>query len=209
MKLKYYLRGIGAGILFATIILSVSYRLSSKAQLSDDEIIKRAEELGMVKQSDINMDDLIAPSVTPTANPSPSPSESPAVQPTDTTSAETTKEMPAGAPSANITEENQAGASAKPTESPTPVPSKAAGEYDNVSGTAAESGDNYVLFEIVTGMTSEDVANLLKEKGIVEDARAFNQYLKQNNYTTEINVGKFQIEKFASYQEITDIIVNK
>lgn len=47
MKFKYYLKGIGVGIIFATIILMISGMIH-KDELSDEEIIKRAEKLGMV-----------------------------------------------------------------------------------------------------------------------------------------------------------------
>ena len=49
MKFKYYLRGLGIGILISTIILSVSFAMK-KNDLSDDEIIARAKELGMVME---------------------------------------------------------------------------------------------------------------------------------------------------------------
>ncbi|MGB8452127.1 MAG: PT domain-containing protein [Anaerocolumna sp.] len=196
MKLKYYLRGVGAGILFATIILSVSYHVSSKSQLSDTEIIKKAEGLGMVKQSDVNIGDIIAPSatsvveptVTPSIQPTAVPTTEPTVKPTDTPSIEPTK---------------------TPTLIPTKEPVKSTEETEATPKATNESGDKYVSFQIITGMTSEDVSNLLKEKGIIEDAKAFNQYLIQNNYTTEINIGVFQIEKYASYQDIADVIVTK
>ena len=45
MKFKYYLRGLGIGILISTIILSISFAMK-KNDLSDDEIIARAKELG-------------------------------------------------------------------------------------------------------------------------------------------------------------------
>ena len=44
MKLKYYLRGLGTGILFATIILFISYSY----KMSDKQIKERASELGMI-----------------------------------------------------------------------------------------------------------------------------------------------------------------
>ena len=47
MKLKYYLRGLGIGILVATVILIISFS-GHKADLSDEEIIARAQALGMV-----------------------------------------------------------------------------------------------------------------------------------------------------------------
>ena len=52
MKLKYYLRGLGIGIILTTIILTISYS-GRKTELTDEEIIKRAEVLGMVMKEDI------------------------------------------------------------------------------------------------------------------------------------------------------------
>ncbi len=46
MKLKYYLRGLGIGIIVTTLILAVSGSVETE-QLSDDEIIARATKLGM------------------------------------------------------------------------------------------------------------------------------------------------------------------
>lgn len=47
MKLKYYLRGLGIGIMITTIILMIGFA-RNKNTLSDDEIIARAKQLGMV-----------------------------------------------------------------------------------------------------------------------------------------------------------------
>ena len=47
MKLKYYLRGLAVGILVTTIILAISFSQKEK-ELSDQEVINRAKQLGMV-----------------------------------------------------------------------------------------------------------------------------------------------------------------
>ncbi len=57
MKFKYYLKGLGMGILFATIILSVS-NLVHNQELTDSEIVERAEALGMVMPDTEGKDDL-------------------------------------------------------------------------------------------------------------------------------------------------------
>jgi len=50
MRLKYYLRGLGIGILFATIILMISYHVvHNEKPMTDADIINRAKELGMVE----------------------------------------------------------------------------------------------------------------------------------------------------------------
>lgn len=52
MKLKYYLRGLGIGMIAATLILMIAFS-NQKTELSDAEIIERAEALGMVMKEDI------------------------------------------------------------------------------------------------------------------------------------------------------------
>ena len=47
MKLKYYLRGLAIGIMVTTIILMIGFA-RNKNTLSDDEIIARAKQLGMI-----------------------------------------------------------------------------------------------------------------------------------------------------------------
>lgn len=49
MKLKYYLRGLGTGILVTALILGVSLA-HGKESISDEEVKKRAAELGMVEE---------------------------------------------------------------------------------------------------------------------------------------------------------------
>ena len=47
MKLKYYMRGLGIGILMTAIIMSVAY--AGRDEMTDEEIKARAKELGMVE----------------------------------------------------------------------------------------------------------------------------------------------------------------
>lgn len=47
MKLKYYLRGVGIGVIVATLIMTVSSVIHNN-NLSEEMIIKEAQKLGMV-----------------------------------------------------------------------------------------------------------------------------------------------------------------
>ncbi len=47
MRLKYYLRGLGTGIILATLVLTISFSLN-KTSISDEEVKERALKLGMV-----------------------------------------------------------------------------------------------------------------------------------------------------------------
>ena len=51
MKLKYYLRGLGIGILVTAAILTIVYH--TKGSMSDSQIMKRAAQLGMVMASTV------------------------------------------------------------------------------------------------------------------------------------------------------------
>jgi len=50
MKLKYYLRGAGVGVIVATLVLMIAYAFTkdNTPQMTDAQIIARAKELGMV-----------------------------------------------------------------------------------------------------------------------------------------------------------------
>lgn len=56
MKLKYYIRGFGVGIIFTALILSM-LRTPEKNVMSNEEIMEQAKELGMVdpNEADIKM----------------------------------------------------------------------------------------------------------------------------------------------------------
>jgi len=67
MKFKYYLRGAGVGVLITTIIFACTsfynktYAESTsaeEAEISDEEIISRAVELGMVMQDEADNQDI-------------------------------------------------------------------------------------------------------------------------------------------------------
>ena len=53
MRLKYYLRGLGLGIIFAVIIMMIGFH-GNKQSMSDTEIIEKAKTLGMVEEKNIS-----------------------------------------------------------------------------------------------------------------------------------------------------------
>ena len=53
-KQRYYMRGIGVGILVCALILIIS-RINTPADISDEEIVSRARALGMVDPGDLSL----------------------------------------------------------------------------------------------------------------------------------------------------------
>lgn len=51
MKLKYYLRGLGIGILITTIIFIIGFHVNEDKIFSDEAVIARAKKLGMVEEN--------------------------------------------------------------------------------------------------------------------------------------------------------------
>lgn len=76
MKLKYYLRGLGIGILVTALIMGFTTRDSRP--LTDAEIKAAAAELGMVESDSLRLADLPQePTPTPEITPEPTPEATP------------------------------------------------------------------------------------------------------------------------------------
>jgi len=187
MKLKYYMRGLGIGIILTTLIFTIS---NNSHKLTDQEIIKRATELGMVSkdESDKKLEDLIKPTVAPTPEPTEEPTETPTPEPT-----------------------------VEPTEAPTPEPTMAPTEIpkqeteentDTVDTSEPENTTKTIGFTIKKGMTSGQVAKLLVEVGLIEDAIDFNNYIVGVGKASIINIGEFNIPEDATYEEIVTVITS-
>lgn len=56
MKLKYFMRGIGVGIVATTLIISLTQDKVKKVEMTDNEIMQAAKELGMVMSESVNID---------------------------------------------------------------------------------------------------------------------------------------------------------
>ena len=59
---------------------------------------------------------------------------------------------------------------------------------------------------IVAGMHSYEIAEKFKELGLVDDAKAFDDFLCDNDYASLIREGSYKIAKESSYEEIAKII---
>lgn len=197
MKLKYYLRGLGVGILFSTIILSIAFKASSKEKAdkvnSNTESNTSGTEAANGDDGIKDLEDLLAPSAAPSIAPTVTPTEEDI---SDKETTDTSSEAPSVSPTAPLEEE---------TEESNPIE---ADQTDDLKEQNEESKD-YIIVRIEEGMTSEEVASILYNYGIIEDKNDFNTYMKKNNYSRIINIGDFKIAKNATYEQITDLIVEK
>lgn len=174
MKLKYYLRGLGIGMIVTALILGISFsnRQDQTSQImTDDQIRERAAELGMVDSSELTLAAL----------------QNSAKQPTEGTAEENTQTQEQN----NIEAEPETTVPAEPevTEAP---------QRTQTASITIQRGDD-----------SGSASRRLYEAGLVENAKAFDNYLCNNGYSRSINPGTYEIAPGTSEEEIAKIITGK
>ena len=180
MKLKYYLRGLGIGILVTAVIMGITQG-SRKETLSDREIRERAAALGMVEPGN-SLADLEA-AETPAATEIPEAIETPVA-----TEIPEAIETPAATEALAATPE----VTARPTQKPA----------------EEEEGSSYT-FEIQAGDSSYQVAYRLQQAGLVADARDFDNYLCSKGYDRKLKTGSYEIPETATEEEISEILCGR
>ena len=198
MKLKYYLRGLGIGILVTTVILSLAG--VGRKNMTDEEVVKRAKELGMVESTLLSElpDQTKAEEVRPTE-----PENSPAPEETTTTS-----ETPAAPEETTTTPETPAAPEETTTTQETPTAPEETPVSPEDGNPDTPTGETVTLV-IGRGESSTTVSKNLKKAGIVEDAAAFDRFLCNNGYDKKIITGTYEIPYGASEEEIAKIITRK
>lgn len=195
MKKKYFVRGLGIGIMFGALIMLVAYMTSGKKTMSDEEVIARARELGMVKQSEY----VLTPETNSDAITKPLEElvqeSSGALATTET--AKTTKETTEDKTTENTTE--------------TVTTEKTTTEKATTEKTTTEKVDNSTntTITISSGMSSEAIAAALANAGLVDDASKFNSFLVANGYDMKLETGSFSLASGMSYEEIAKILTQK
>lgn len=176
MNMKDFLRGLGAGIIFSALIMLVAYMTSGSYRISDAEIIKRAEKLGMVMQ-----DKPIVAEDDDTADVALSTAEG---------ATEATTEATTEASTEGTTE-----ATTEATEGTTEVTTEV---------NSTDIATDYITAEITVskGMNSEQIAKLVQDAGIIDDYMEFDRYLNENGYSNMLSVNTFKLNSNMSYEEI-------
>ena len=194
MKLKYYLRGLGIGILVTAVIMGVTQG-SRKETLSDREIRERAAALGMVEPGN-SLADLEA-AETPAATETPEAVETPAAT-----------EIPEAAETPAATETPEAAETPAATEAPASTETPEVTARPTQKPAEEEEGSSYT-FEIQAGDSSYQVAYRLQQAGLVADARDFDNYLCTKGYDRKLKTGSYEIPETATEEEISEILCGR
>lgn len=191
MKLKYYLRGIGIGMIVTTVILMIAFAVRGEQPLTDDEIRTRAAELGMVMPEDLPASDKLAD----------------------------TEQSGDGKEGTGDSQKESQGAQ-EPAVEDAEADAAGEKEADGQGGSTAPVSDDkedktqpevieQVEVTIVGGEYSDDVSEKLEKAGVIEDADDFNNYLSEGGYDSRIQPGNYVIPLDADYDTIIKLITEK
>lgn len=226
MKLRYYLRGLGIGMLVAALVLILSGNTGGR--MSDEAVKRRAAELGMVEKNKTVLEDVAGgeDSGQDTGQDAEAADE-PRIEESGTVPEDTAGAQPAGedaAPEEDAEEEPQAGGEdenasdgqeEKEEEPQQSEEQKAAEEIEKRAEEIAERGhevaensvpETIVTFVVQHGDSSISVARRAQDLGLVVSAADFDVFLCQNGYDKRISVGSYEIAVGASEKEIADKI---
>lgn len=229
MNLKYYLRGLGVGIVVTSLILGIGLG-SRKETLSNEEIKERARELGMVEESvtvaeaaaqkeEEAQEAEVAPvpeenaesDAEPIVSAEPEVSSEPAVstgaapevssEPVVSTGA-----APEASEEPNVSAASEPVASTAPEAGATPEAGvkPVADEAEEDSETAPEK--EIVDITINPGEGSYVISQKLEQSGLIDDAAEYDAYLCDNGYHTKLRAGVHKIPMGSTREEIAKLL---
>lgn len=180
MKLKYFMRGLGAGILMAALVL-----LLTNPVLMDDEIIERAKELGMSYESaseEIEEDSILDN----------------IKKAEDEVEKETIEDV-----STDLQEENQEVTQEDSSEG---IQENIDDEEQQTEDSDSMESIQHIEIVVTKGMHSLAVSQRLYENGLIEDTKDFDSFLIHHGYQYSIQDGVYSLSSEMSYQEIAEAI---
>lgn len=200
MKLKYYLRGLGIGILITTIIFIIGIHVNQDQMFSDEEVIRRAKALGMV------MDETDGKTINELNKDKKQDSET---KDQKDSQKEDSKE------SKNDNKDNQEQAKDDQTKNDqtkndqTKADAQSEKTQDSNTAITQKQTVEQVEISILPGEYSDTISQKLLDAGLIDDKAAFSKYINDTNVDNLIQPGTFTVPKGASYEEVAKILTTK
>ena len=236
MEKKYYLRGLGLGIIVTAVIMGIALSGGTKKrEMTDEEVIARAKELGMTEDTRLLEPSSEEEGETETEEEDAAAADTPvkldvAVKPEaelEEKKAETPEDS-AGADAAAKTEQKPTVATPEPVQTTTSAattetkpkadtnemnkqddeekPAQAKTE-ENSDALPASGGTKSIT--IVSGDSSYTVAKKLETTGVVSSASSYDTYLCEHGYDKKLRPGTFQIPAGATEEQIAKIVTGQ
>ncbi len=213
MERRYYLRGLGLGILITAIIMGAAQRGSK--EMSDEEVRQRARELGMIENTVLS--EPVADAEQAETDLAAAEEKSEEAAPADTEPV--TEDMQEAAADEQDTQEqtdaedSQEQADAVDAQAePEQADAQTALEEETEQSTGAQSETKTAasgeaqIFTIDKGDSSVSVAQKLEQAGLISSAASYDRFLCDNGYDKKIRAGEYTIPADAGDEQIARII---
>ena len=210
MRLKYYLRGLGIGILVTAIIMHLAV---NDNRMSDEEIRNKAKELGMVEEGNLSLAEAdkavsknSADSKTVgsgTSNNSASVNDLAVDNTKDDSKNNNVSEN-----SADMTSENGKDKNDNKMEDDNDKNKVNAGDEHTEDNKNGDEGANVtkkgesIIINVSNGDSSYAVAKKMQSAGLVESAAEFDEFLCVNGYDKVLSTGDHKLYKGDSFENL-------
>ena len=202
MRLKYYLRGLGLGIIFAVIIMMIGFH-DNKQSMSDTEIIEKAKTLGMVEAK--NISGTVADEYNSEKTDSSATNSDASSQKAETEQDSQMQDSQTAQEDTQQEDTQQEDTQQEDTQQEAAQPAADAKQE------TVEPQDAVTTYTI--SVTSQDtcrtIAEKLKALNLVDDAEQFRIYMGQKGADHFIADGEHVIPQGASYDDIITILTQK
>lgn len=198
MKLRYYLRGLGIGILVTTFLVA---RLQGNATEPDTSVAEQAEEAHFLQELEQpeaeeeafldNTDILQGMEV----------AEEPVQEEVEEEQSTLEEVVIVAEEETTTVEEETTIVEEETVEQTSPA--------NDPSPVTVESAEQFAIIPIYSGEGSENVARRLQDSGVVSSATAFDKFLCQHGYDRKMVVGQHEVPFGATEEEIAQILCRK
>lgn len=201
MDKKSFFRGFGVGILFASIILGISFMIRT----SDSYVKSRARELGMVYEKQGSSDKVLSDT---SENSSEQKADSKRIEESKEDSKAETKEIADN-------QKQEAGTDSKDSEEKNSQDKETTSEQKKIDMEKEKEKleknmrDERAKLTINAGEWSSDVSKKLEKMKIIDNADDFDAYLEKNGYGNSITAGTYTVSPGDTYKQIAQKITGK
>lgn len=197
MKLKYYLRGMGIGIVLTTVLFMILIFMHGSDTESTPDLNTESKTVAQYEHS---TQELLQ------SDPDEEKSS------VSTEQDEKQEDHPASAKSDTSKKQQEKKKETPQKESKTEKKTQKEKQETGQKTPQAESEtkqDEKVRFEISSGEFSDTVSQKLQDAGLVDDAAAFNRFLIEQDYDNAILPGVYEIPRDSTYDEIAALLTLK
>ncbi len=219
-RLKYYLRGLGTGILVTMVLMMVSNADAAQNTVSDSDIdfwqeeqtkeeseaIETEESIPVIERESAVQtgEDFVTGDVI---------QKGASVETEAMTDVETEVTQTSGNTSINIegfqTEESTLTEESASVEESDTVEQSVSESVESIADAGQQTVDTAVTIQVVKGDGSGTVARKLQNAGLIDNASEFDAYLMQHGYDKKIRIGTVKIEAGATWMEIANKLIGK